>query len=162
MKSNLKSEKGISLIALVVSIIIILILALVAFWNSTRPIEESVDVKNRQEMSEVKKAVMLKKTLNLKNGYGEEYENAGFDKVKIEDAPANFVSIDSEETVGYLVDLDFIQYSNIKTGHEYIKFSSGDTVTFGKDDIYVYDAEGNLFYVLGYELSNGEIIYTND
>lgn len=162
MKKNLKSENGITLITLVVSIIIILILALVAFWSSTRPIEESVDIKNRHELSEVKKATMVKKTLNLKKGYGEEFENAGFEKVKVENAPENFVSVDSEETIGYLIDLDFVQYNNIKTGHGYTLFSSGDTVTFGKDDVYIYDAEDNVFYVLGYELSNGEILYTND
>ena len=105
---------------------------------------------------------MAKRMMNLKKGMDEEIQNSGFNKVKIANAPENFTSFDESETTGYLINLDFIQFNNIKTGHDYTKFNAGDTVTFEKDDVYVYDADEKVYYLLGYELSTGDYLYTND
>lgn len=150
------------MISIVIMIVVILILAVIAFWNSTRPIEQTLEVKYHEELGEVKKALTSKRLTNSKNGLGEESVNKGFTKVTVENAPEGFVSFNADGTTGYVVDLSLIGYQNLSSGRAYQGINAGDTVTFDEDDVYVYDKDGNVFYVKGYVLSSGDRLYTDD
>lgn len=150
------------MISIVIMVVVILILAVVTFWNSNRPIEQTLEVKYHEEIGEVKKGLTSKRLLNAKNGLSEESVNNGFIKVTVEGAPEGFVSFDTDSITGYVVDLSVIGYNNLSTGKAYKTVSTGDTITFGEDDVYVYDADGNVFYAKGYVLGSGDIFYTDD
>ena len=111
-----------------------------------------------QEFEEVRKGVETKRLSNSKEGL--EYLDRGFSKVMVEgDIPYNFMSVDEGETSAYLVNLNYIGYDALTTGQDYPKFEAeGDslkTVTFGKDDVYVYDSKGRVFYARGFMDSEG-------
>lgn len=93
---------------------------------------------------------------NVLNGNSEAERNAGFTKAKVENAPGSFVSVSEDSISGYVIDLDTIKVSGTKTGKGEI---INETVTFGKDDVYVYDNEGKVYYAKGYTDSEGNLKY---
>ncbi len=88
---------------------------------------------------------------NAKYGDSEEKVNAGFEKVMLFNAPADFMSFDKGEgvTTGYLINLATISYTNAEFGQGYE--TTEKTFTFDEDDVYVYDATGSVYYVKGIE-----------
>ena len=83
--------------------------------------------------------------------------NSGYREVTIKNAPTDFVSFENGESTdikGYFVDLN-----NLKTK---LLFGNGtitdNTVTFGKDDVLVYDKNGKVYYAKGYEY-DGKVYY---
>ena len=62
-----------------------------------------------------------------------------------------------------MVDLAAIGAKNSRYGSEYSTFTANDTVTFGTNDVYVYDKDGNVYYARGGgSLDNDTPIYQVD
>lgn len=157
-----KTKKGVSLITLVISIVTIIILAAMSFMGNDKTIDEAAVIKFKQEITEIKRVVDTKKLINSKQGLDEEIINKGFDKVLVKDPPSNFVSVDDDKLTAYIIRLNDIDYEDLKTGQQYKKIKSGDTVTFNKDDIYIYDKVGTVFYLKGIYREGSETLYTAD
>ena len=142
--TKLKNKKGVSLITLVVTIVVIIIMATIGFFSSEKTFDEAVAIKFEQEISEIKKGVDTVKLINAKQGLDDNTINKGFEKVFVENPPSNFISFDTDELTAYLVDLNAIDYKKVKTGQGYKEINSGDTVTFDETDVYIYDKVGTI------------------
>ena len=136
---------GVSLISLIVTIICIIIIATISVFSGFGTPEMAAFSKFTEEINNVKVAITNKRAENFA-----EYDNAdyGFTKVIVKNAPASFSTFDSSEVTGYLVNFDKIDYSLIDYGNGVI--TDGE-VEFEKDDVFVYDSKGIVYYVLGYE-----------
>ena len=148
-----KNQKGISMVSIVIMIIVILILAGIIFSSSN----DSIDNTGRgifiRELSLVQQATGEKRLDNQIYGTSEEQTNKGFYKTKIKNPPVNFVSFSEEEIYGYVIDLAYTHVEDADRGHDYPRFAvdiDSNIVEFGVDDVYIYDAEGKVFYVKGY------------
>lgn len=128
--------------------------------NTNNTISEAAYAKFVSEIYQVQNGVYNARVENAANGDTESIINAHFTKVKLKNAPAEFESFDEgEEKTGYAIDLDYIKYTNADFGKKY----SADKVelTFDKDDVYVYDATGAVYYVRGvYYEENDEVVYS--
>lgn len=144
-------------------IMVIIILAVVVFGNSTKPIDTAGQVKFLQELAVVKSSVYGKRMANAKLGTDERTINTGFIKVAIANPPDGYVSFDTDDITGYVVDLTTIEYDKLVRGRGYMDIERDDVVTFGVDDVYVYDAAGNVYYVKGFETDSDEegVIYAD-
>ena len=154
MKMFIKRNKGISLVTLVITIVIIIILAAISMYAFFSQ-EKANFARFVQEFEEVRKGVETKRLINAENDI--EYIDEGFSKVYVTGSiPYNFISLESQDgkDSAYLVDLHDIGYDELRTGRDYPNFKQeGEnikTVTFGKDDVYVYDSTGRLFYAKGF------------
>ena len=155
-------QEGVTLITVVITIVVVIIIAAIGYTASNTGLEEAVSTKFKQEIAEVKKGIDTQKIINSKKGFDEVTLNSSFKKVNVANPPKNFVSFDVEKTTAYLVDLDVIDYTKIKTGQKYKDFNEGDTVTFDKDDVYIYDKKGTVYYVKGISIEGNENAYTID
>jgi Tfp pilus assembly protein PilE len=157
-----KREKGISLIALIITIIVIIILAAIVIGVALTTPESANRAKFASDMSEVQHDVKVKLADNY-NQYITNPDsvnlNEGFTRVSVNGAPENFNSFALEGaetgTIGYLVKLDTIKMENLTIGQAY---KTATEVTFGLTDAFVYDAEGEVFYALGHKYQ-GEVYY---
>ena len=148
-----KNQKGISMVSMVIMIIVILILAGIIFSSSN----DSIDNTGRgifiRELGLVQQAAAEKRLDNQIYGSSEEQTNKGFYKTKVKNPPVNFVSFSEEEIYGYVIDLAYTHVEDADRGHDYPRFAvnmESNIVEFGVDDVYIYDAEGKVFYVKGY------------
>ncbi|MBQ8298477.1 MAG: InlB B-repeat-containing protein [Clostridia bacterium] len=165
-KINTRSnQKGVSMITLVITIVVLLILLLAAFAYSGNSINEASRAEFFQEVSLVEQQSSEKRFANQINGTGEAIENQGFYKTKIKNPPEDFVSFSEDAIYGYVVDLEYIEFDDeAKRGWDYKKFSTNtetNMAEFGVDDIYVYDKDGKVFYLGGYQTNDG-VYYTKD
>ena len=137
------------MIALIVTIVVIVVIASVFIVKGSDLPGEALYTRFVQEVTSVESAIYENRLQNAKYGDSEEKLNAGFEKVILFEAPADFVSFNPGEglTSGYLINLETISYMNAEFGQEYT--TTERTFTFGKDDVYVYDATGSVFYVKG-------------
>ncbi|MBQ6860531.1 MAG: InlB B-repeat-containing protein, partial [Clostridia bacterium] len=160
-KKTMRMSRGVSMISLIISIVVILILAVVAFASSKLSIRNANKSGYMQELSDVQERVAGQRISNQIYGADEEQENKGFYKKRIVNPPATFVSFDEDIITGYVVDLELIDFEDSTRGIEYGAFKSAEktTVTFGRDDVYVYDAEGTVYYAKGVRIENS-IFYT--
>jgi type II secretory pathway pseudopilin PulG len=151
----MKELKGISLIALIITIIVIIILAAIVIGVALNTPESANRAKFASDMSEVQHAVKVK----LADNYNQFITNPdnvdlnnGFTRLTVNSAPESFDSFPLEGTetgtIGYLVRLDTIKMDQLTIGQEY---KTATEVTFGATDAFVYDAEGEVFYALGYK-----------
>lgn len=147
------------MITVIITIIVIIIITAISFYSLTTQ-ETAVVAKYVQEFEELRKNVETKRLSNAKNGI--ENANNGFSRVYINgEIPYNFSFFNSSgEQFAYLVSLDYLQSDEMATGRDYERFEQDGndikTVNFGKDDVYVYDSTGRLFYARGFEY-NGTI-----
>lgn len=147
------------MISLVVTVIVVVILAMMIIQTSSSLPSDATYVKFAEELTSVEGAIESIRTQNAGKGDSEEQINAGFRKVTLRNAPGGFESFDSVgvDTTGYIVDLNIIGYGNAAFGQDY---DEGKTeIEFLKDDIYVYDATGTVYYAKGIEYKS-EIIHT--
>lgn len=157
----MKSNSGVSLMTVIITIVVIIILASISI-SQFGSREKADYAKFVQETQEVQKGVETKRLSNYK--YGKEYIDDGFCKVIVTGSvPSDFnAEIEGDNKIGYLVDLEYIGYSNLVTGQDFANFTSTEdnmkTVTFGKDDVYVYDADGRVYFARGF-LSEGVMYY---
>lgn len=150
----LKNNNGISLISLVITIIVIIILAGISFFNGLKTPESALRSLFTDEVVSVRVAVANARAKNLIE-YDD--ENYGFYYVSIDNAPDNFVSFSTGNITGYVVDFDLLDYVPNVRGKGLV--SSGDQVTFGEDDVYIYDKNGSVYYVGGF--ADEDKIYYN-
>lgn len=155
-----RNNSGISLVTLVITIVVIIILSSIVIYSQFTTTNSASFSKFVQEYEEVFKSVETIRLGDTKSDINN-IDNQ-FIKVYVSgDVPFSFKSLDgiSSKKQGYLVNLNVIGCDELITGREYKKFiSSGDFITFGKDDVYVYDARGVLYYAKGY-LYDGNMYY---
>ena len=158
-KKTMRMSKGISMISLVITIVLILILAAIGFASSRSSIKSANKSAYMQELSDIQELVSSQRISN--QIYGADEENKGFYKKRIANPPASFVSFDENMITGYVVDLETINFEDATRGIEYGAFQSEEktTVTFGRDDVYVYDAEGTAYYAKGIRIEDS-LFYT--
>lgn len=149
-----KNNNGISLISLIITIIVIIILASIAYFSGFRTPETAMLSKFTEEISNLRTSVA---TVRANNAIEKDDENYGFKYVHLVNAPDRFISFsnDDSDKTGYLVDISVLDYKPANRGKGTI---SGDQVNFGKDDVYVYDKNGAIYYVGGF-LDDGKVYY---
>ena len=151
------------MVSMVITIIVVIILAAMVVTNSSKSIYQAGDSRMKQQITEVKKGVDTVRLANAKTGKtGEEAINAGFIKVRVVNPPETFVSFDEEQLTGYAVDLSTIDYEKLEIGRGYMSLMKGDIVTFDKDDVFLYDGAGKVFYAMGYQIGDGDLTYTGE
>lgn len=149
------------MVTVVITVIVMLILVSIFVGDSLSSIDQASETKIKQELSEVKKGIDSVRLINAKEGTDEETLNRGFIKAKIENPPIDFVSFDTDEITGYVVDLSTINYEKLKSGRDYLTLMKGDVITFDVDDVFVYDSTGKVYYAKGYQLEEGEVTYND-
>lgn len=149
------NNKGITLISLIITIISIIILASIAIFSSDSTPEYAIFSTFTEELDDIQMAVAIKRANGIAN-YDD--ENYGFKKVEIMNAPEKFKSFDEGSCTGYYVDFSLIDFKPSDTGFETL---TSDVVTFKKNDVYVYDKSGIVYYVEGLE-SEGRIYFTQN
>ena len=144
--------------SLVITIIVVIILAMIFVPGSSRMPDEANYANFAEEVNNIEEGVQQIRLNNAAKGDTEEKINAGFKKVTLINAPSEFQSFDSTgiTSTGYVVDLEAIKYENAEFGHEYEIETS--ELEFTKEDVYVYDSTGTVFYVKGTNYQN-EIIH---
>ena len=157
----MKNQRGVSMIMLVIMIIVIIVLSTIIF-SSKDSINEAGEAKFLQELSEVRKGITTIQGINSKQGRDEKTVNKGFIKVNINNAPESFVSYTDDGITGYVVDLSVIDYQKSSKGQGYLDIIQGDTISFDEDDVYIYDAIGNVYYAKGFVLESGKSYYAEE
>lgn len=147
-------NKGISLISVIISIICIIILASIVIFTGLETPDNALFSDFAEEISNIRTSLATKRANNFME-YGD--EDYGFREVELVGAPDNFVSFSkgSGNKIGHLVDLNLLDYNVRIRG----KGTVDGTVTFKQDDVFVYDKNGAIYYVLGY--NNEDKIYYN-
>jgi len=163
MKSTIEksNHSGISLITLIITIVVMIILTSIVLYMQFGTVDNAAYAKFVHEFEEVRKSVETVRLSNTKISI-DNIDN-GFAKVYVTgEIPYGFTSIGDEENQAYLVNLNFIGCDALTTGRDYPRFESlpeeDRIVTFGKDDVYVYDSRGRLYYAKGVS-NNGSTVY---
>jgi type II secretory pathway pseudopilin PulG len=160
----MKKQKGISLIALIITIIVIIILAAIVIGVAVKTPEKASLAKFSNDLTEIQQAVATKLADNhmqyVTNPKSVDL-NTGFTRVELIGVPSTFQGFPlepgEEGTVqGYLVNLDTIKMERATIGQGY---SGATVVEFGSTDAFVYDAKGEVYYAKGYK--DGENIYNS-
>jgi Tfp pilus assembly major pilin PilA len=156
-----RKQKGISLIALIITIIVIIILAAIVIGVALNTPENANRAKFASDISEVQHAVKVKLAENYNQFVTNPSSvdlNTGFTRVPVNSAPESFNSFALEGaetgTIGYLVKLDTIKMENLTIGQGY---KTATEVSFGVTDAFVYDVEGEVFYALGHKYD--DVVY---
>lgn len=175
LKYKKESQKGISLITLVITVIVVIILAGMALSGNLGTIDDAAIAEYRDELKSVEVSVSSKRIYNQQSGIGEELKEKGFYPILIENPPEDFVSFNNAKDVGYnsgdfygyIVDLKLIDETSTKKGKDYKKYETFDstkTITFGEkgknNDVYIYDATGKMYYAKGFYVEDG--VYFSD
>ena len=156
-----RNNSGISLITVIITVVVIIILSGIVIYSQFYTVDSAVYAKFVQEYEEVKTNVETIRIGNTKQDIAN--IDDGFLKVKVEgDIPQNFISIGEGENQAYLVDLNLIGCDALTTGRAYKNYlaleEENRIVTFGEDDVYVYDSRGRLYYVKGI-VNDGATVY---
>ena len=138
-------------------IVAIIVLASVFIVTMSDMPSEATYTRFVQEVTNMESAIYEYRLQNAKYGDSEEKINAGFEKVMLFNAPADFMSFDKGEgvTTGYLINLATISYTNAEFGQGYA--TTEKTFTFEEDDVYVYDATGSVYYVKGIDYKKTKV-----
>lgn len=140
---------------------VIIILAAIFLNSSNGVIGEAAYARFVSEIYQVQNGVYNARVENARVGDTEDKINANFTKVTLKNAPEEFESFDTQggKTTGYAIDLKYLNYDNTDYGKKY----SADKreLEFDKDDVYVYDATGSVYYVKGiYYEKNDDVVYS--
>jgi type II secretory pathway pseudopilin PulG len=162
----MKLQKGISLIALIITIIVIIILAAIVIGVAINTPENANRAKFASDISEVQHAVSTKLAENY-NQFITNPEtidlNSGFTRMSVIGAPESFNGFAPENgetgTIGYLVNMDTIKLERLSIGQGYNAILQ---VTFGETDAFVYDDEGEVFYAKGHKYKENIYYTVND
>lgn len=148
------SKQGISLISVIITIIVIIILASIAIFTGFNTPDKAIFSRFTQEIDELRTELVTVRTNNFELYRDTDY---GFEEVVITNAPEEFISAsnDSNTVIGHVIDTNRIKDALYrgKGTHD-----SG-VVVFDKDDVYVYDKNGTVFYAKGFQTE--EYIYYN-
>ena len=163
--SNVRKEKGVSMVSLVITIVVMLILLGIAFISSNDSVENAGKGIFIRELALVQQAANESKLDNQVDGTSEEIKFRGFYKTRIKNPPISFVSFSEDEIYGYVIDLEYVHTEDADRGHDYKSFAvdiESNVVEFGVDDVYVCDKDGNVFYAKGWPTSEGTYYSPNE
>ena len=150
----MKNNNGISLISLIVTIIAIIIIAGISYFEGLDTPKTATRSKFTDEVMSIKTELA---TVRAKNYMEHDDMNYGFEKVILVDAPTEFISFSGESAdVGYLINLEMFGFKPQNRGKAEVTSGS---VTFKKDDVYVYDKNGAVYYAKGFQ--EDDTIYYN-
>lgn len=151
----LKNNKGVSLITLIITIVVIIIIAGVSFYSAEKTPESTTFYKYTEEIADIRTALALYRA-NCLTKYDD--ENYGFKYVTLANAPDTFVSCsdDASEVTGYVVDFGLLDYIPQSRGKGIV---NSEQVKFEEDDVFVYDKNGAVYYAEGF--SHNDRLYFN-
>ena len=155
-KILLSNQSGVSIITLVITIIVLVIIATINLVPGDSATNSATRAKFLNDLSEVQNLTNIKKKhmIRLK------YEDYGFKRIKVKNAPKDFVSLSSDETMGCVVDLVYIDAMQSKYGQGFSELDyENDYAVFGETDVYIWDKTGRVYYVKGF-FDGEETIYT--
>lgn len=143
-----KCNSGVSLISLIITIIVIIILASISLFGGMRTPENAMLANFFEDVNNVRTALAT-----YRAGMFEENGDMDFDAKAVElvDVPSEFVSISESSMKGYIVDMSKLDYSTKVIAKDAFE---GSIVTFGVDDVIVYDKLGAVYYAKGYKDEN--------
>lgn len=146
-------DRGISLISVIITVISIILIATISLYSGFKTPDTAIYSSFVSTIDGVKVEVANIRTESFEKSRDMDKE---FKKVNIENAPSDFVSFPNNEhqIQGYVVDTsklpDKLRYGNASV--------DGDTVEFKKDDVFVYDKNGTIYYAKGFNY-DGKIYY---
>lgn len=153
MKDKLKQEKGITMMALVVTIIILLILTSVLVFNT----QDSVYIKRLNNLySDIE--LLRAKTDEYYNEYGQipakiKYTNIGTLK--------NVLSTKNDTGDFYVIDLEAMEGITLNYGKDYETVKSDSTNANNYTDLYIINENShNIFFVRGIEIKEKDTVKT--
>lgn len=151
------NQRGISLISLVVTVIVVMIIAAISLYDGQTTPEMANRSVFMQEIDDLRVELGI-----LRANHFAETGNAdeGFELVMVYNAPEEFVSVSEDINVmqGYLIDFNELDKSYYGNG----TLSVAGQVHFGKDDVFVYDKNGTVYYAAGFEdQDTGEVYYNS-
>ena len=143
-----KCDSGVSLISLIITIIVIIILASISLFGGMRTPENAMLANFFGDVNNVRTALATYRTELFEEKGDTDY---GAKVVELVDAPSEFISISESSTKGYVVDMSKLNYSTKVIAKDAF---DGNIVTFGVDDVIVYDKLGAVYYAKGYKDEN--------
>lgn len=143
-----KYNSGVSLISLIITIIVIIILASISLFGGMRTPENAMLANFFEDVNNVRTALATYRAGMFEEKGDMDYEAKA---VELVDAPSEFVSISNSSTKGYVVDMSKLDYSTKVIAKDAF---DGSVVTFGVDDVIVYDKLGAVYYAKGYKDEN--------
>ncbi len=153
MKNKLRQEKGITMMALVVTIIILLILTSVLVFNT----QDSVYIKRLNNLySDIE--LLRSKTDEYYNEYGQipakiKYTNIGTLK--------NVLSTKNDTGDFYVIDLEAMEGITLNYGKDYENVKSDSANANNYTDLYIINENShNIFFVRGIEVKEKDIVKT--
>ena len=153
MKNKLSQEKGITMMALVVTIIILLILTSVLVFNT----QDSVYIKRLNNLySDIE--LLRSKTDEYYNEYGQipakiKYTNIGTLK--------NVLSTKNDTGDFYIIDLEAMEGITLNYGKDYETVKSDSTNANNYTDLYIINENShNIFFVRGIEIKEKDTVKT--
>lgn len=141
----MKNNNGVSLISLIVTIIAIIIIAGISYFQGLETPTTAMRSKFMDEIMSIKTELAA---VRAKNYIEHDDMNYGFEEVELFNAPAEFISFSDDATVGYLINFDMLEFKPQNRGKADI--TTGSAI-FKKDDVYVYDKNGAVYYVKGFQ-----------
>lgn len=144
----IKSNLGISLMSLIITIIAVIILASISIVGEMGTPENAMLANFFTDVKNVRDALATYRTGLFEEKGDTDY---GAKTVELVGAPSEFVSISNSSVKGYVVEMSKINYTAKTVAKEEF---TGDVVTFGVDDVLVYDKLGAVFYAKGYRDEN--------
>ena len=152
------SNKGVSMSALVITIIVIIILGVLSVMLSTHTIDNANFAAFTNELYNIEnKARTMQMQLQKEKRDDYSFSAIGLKKVSLNKTPWNFKSADDSAITGYVVDLNTLDLNYIKRGRE--KIPNSNIVTFGVEDLFILDSTGKAFYAKGFDTESGKVYY---
>ena len=143
-----KCNSGVSLISLIITIIVIIILASISLFGGMRTPENAMLANFFEDVNNVRTALATYRTELFEEKGDTDY---GAKVVELVDAPSEFISISESGPKGYVADMSKLNYSTKVIAKDAF---DGNIVTFGVDDVIVYDKLGAVYYAKGSKHEN--------
>ena len=153
MKDKLKQEKGITMMALVVTIIILLILTSVLVFNT----QDSVYIKRLNNLySDIE--LLRAKTDEYYNEYGQIPAKIKYTNI---DTLKNVLSTKNDTGDFYVIDLEAMEGITLNYGKDYETVKSNSTNANNYTDLYIINENShNIFFVRGIEIKEKDTVKT--
>lgn len=149
-----KNNKGVSLPAVIIIIIVLVMLAYITMQNSTSIITKAEYADFLEEIKTIEdKSRVMQFGLSKEKFGSNTYEGLNYKKAKVIDPPWNFESFDEDGATGYVVDLETLSLNYIVRGRQ--PFVEDGIVTFGQDDLFIIDKNGKVFYTEAEDSGSG-------
>ena len=144
------------MLSLIITIIATLILASIVIFSSMSAPKSASFSSFVDEVNNIRTSLGIVRNNNLLE---HDDANKDFFRVTVENAPDRFITFQNNEgkQIGYVIDMEKIGIPEVKRG---LGTFEDEKVTFGVEDVYVYDKNGPVFFVQGYE-NEGKIYYNS-